>query len=245
MNCYAIYSREMLLLWKKIGRMGYIFPSLISPFIYLFAFGLGLGGKVNVEGGYLSFLASGIVGMSVMTNAFQQTASSVSAGRLYFKHFHSLLLSPVERTKLVLGIVLAGLSRAAVFSILILAVSYLAFGVDVYGPLCFLGVFFGGVCFSALGTIVGLLVKQVDDISLFNSFLIMPMTFFGGSFFPTQNLPMPLDTVAAWFPIAAINTLLRASTWTTVTLEAVLILAILSSVFFTASVYFCTRYSEY
>ncbi|HAK74898.1 MAG TPA: ABC transporter, partial [Sporomusaceae bacterium] len=31
MGWYAVYSREMLLLWKKIGRMGYVFPSIISP----------------------------------------------------------------------------------------------------------------------------------------------------------------------------------------------------------------------
>lgn len=55
MGCYAVYRREMLLLWKKIGRMGYVFPSIISPFIYFFAFGLGLGGRVSVEGGYLPF----------------------------------------------------------------------------------------------------------------------------------------------------------------------------------------------
>ena len=74
MGWYAVYSREMLLLRKKIGKMGYIFSTVISPFIYLLSFGMGLGGRVTVSGGgYLPFLASGIVSMPVIMNAFSQT----------------------------------------------------------------------------------------------------------------------------------------------------------------------------
>lgn len=171
MGWYAVYRREMLLLWKKIGRMGYIFPSIISPFIYFFAFGLGLGGRVNVEGGYIPFLASGIIGMTVMTNGFQQTASSVSAGRLYFRHFHSLILSPVSHAA-VWGIVLAGMRRAVIFSSLILAVDFISFGAGIQSSTWFAGILLGGFCFSSLGMVAGMLVRQVDDISLVNSFFI-------------------------------------------------------------------------
>ena len=96
MGWYAVYQREMLLLWKKIGRFGYVFSSIIFPFIYLFSFGLGLGNRIDVAGGYLPFLAKGIMGVTVMLNAFQQTSSSVSIGRLYLRTFHSVVLSPVK-----------------------------------------------------------------------------------------------------------------------------------------------------
>ena len=90
MGAYAVFSREMLMLYKKIGRMGYIFSSIISPFIYLFAFGYGLGNRVEVSGGYLPFLAGGIIAITIMVNAFQQTAGSVSVGRMYYHVFQSL-----------------------------------------------------------------------------------------------------------------------------------------------------------
>lgn len=244
MGWYAVYSREMLLLWKKIGRMGYVFPSIISPFICFFAFGLGLGGRVSVEGGYLPFLASGIIGMTVMTNGFQQTASSISAGRLYFRHFQSLVLSPVDHVAAALGIVLAGMTRAAIFGSLILVVGGISFGTGIKSSAWFAGVLLGGFCFSALGMVVGMLVKQVDDISLVNSFFITPMTFFGGSFFPVQNLPAWLSALAAWFPIGAINTLLRASAWGEETLTAAAVLTVLGGIFFCCSVWLYSSYSE-
>lgn len=245
MGWYAVYCREMLLLWKKIGRMGYVFPSIISPFIYFFAFGLGLSGRVNVDGGYLPFLASGIIGMTVMTNGFQQTASSISSGRLYFRHFHSLVLSPVSHVAAVWGVVLAGIARAAIFGTLVLLVGFISFGTGIQSSTWFAGILLGGFCFSSLGLVVGMLVRQVDDISLVNSFFITPMTFFGGSFFPVQNLPSWLSALAVWFPIGAINTLLRADAWGIETLEAAAILAGLGSVFFACGVYLYSRYSEY
>jgi len=106
-------------------------------------------------------------------------------------------------------------------------------------------VLLGGFCFSSLGLVVGMLVRQVDDISLVNSFFITPMTFFGGSFFPVQNLPAWLSLIAGWFPIGAINTLLRAAVWNGEAVGAALILAGLGGGFFAIGVYLYSHYSEY
>ena len=43
MDWLAVYSRELLLLQKKMGKLGYIFSTVMFPLIYLFAFGLGIG----------------------------------------------------------------------------------------------------------------------------------------------------------------------------------------------------------
>lgn len=96
MDWLAVYNREMALLQKKMGKLGYIFSTVMFPLIYLFAFGLGIGSIVQVDGGYLSFLAKGMLSITVMMNAFQQTALSVSVGRFYFKTFQTLLLSPIS-----------------------------------------------------------------------------------------------------------------------------------------------------
>ena len=74
MGWLAVYQREMVLMQKKIGKLGYVFSTLLFPLIYLFAFGWGIGGNISVEGGYVPFLAKGMVTITVMLNAFQQTA---------------------------------------------------------------------------------------------------------------------------------------------------------------------------
>jgi ABC-type multidrug transport system permease subunit len=163
---------------------------------------------------------------------------------LYFRHFQSLVLSPVTHVAAVWGIVLGGMTRAIVFGTLVLAVGFVSFGTGIKSSAWFAGVLLGAFCFSSMGMVVGMLVKQVDDISLVNSFFITPMTFFGGSFFPVQNLPGWLSALAAWFPIGAINTLLRANAWSEETVLAAATLAALGSAFFLTGVYLYSRYSE-
>lgn len=112
MEWFAVYSREMVLLQKKMGKLGYIFSTVMFPLIYLFAFGLGIGSVLQVDGGYLPFLAKGMLSITVMMNSFQQTALSVSVGRFYFKTFQTLLLSPISSVQIIVGITLAGVTRA-------------------------------------------------------------------------------------------------------------------------------------
>ncbi|WP_371378619.1 ABC transporter permease [Sporomusa aerivorans] len=244
MGWYAIYRREMLILWKKIGRMGYVFSSIIFPFIYLFSFGLGLSGRVNVDGGYLPFLAKGIMGVTVMINAFQQTASSVSVGRLYFRNFQSIVLSPVPAGEVVLGLILAGVVRGVLFGGLVFTIAWGVFGVAGLNLYAAAGLILGAACFAAMGVVVGMLVKNPDDVSLINNFLITPMTFFGGSFFPLQNLPHWLASLAQASPIGVLNTLLRALAWDSSVLWAAGALMTLTACCFCWSVWLYNRYSE-
>jgi ABC-type multidrug transport system permease subunit len=244
MGWYAIYRREMIILMKKIGNLGYVFSTAISPFIYLFAFGLGLGDRVKVDGGYLPFLVSGIIGITVMMNSFQQTSSSVSVGKLYFHTFQSVVLSPITDMAVVWGIIMGGVARGLFFGALIFAMASLFFGAGMLGSTGIVGILLGALCFSAMGTVVGLVVKHPDDVSLVNNFFITPMTFFGGSFFPLQNLPAGVGMVAGLFPIGSLNLMIRSSNWNGATLEAAGILIALTGIFFTWSVWLYSRYSE-
>ncbi|MBP2663443.1 MAG: yadH 7 [Firmicutes bacterium] len=244
MGWYAVYRREMLVLWKQIGRMGYVFSSIIFPFIYLFSFGLGLGDRVNVDGGYLPFLAKGIMGVTVMLNAFQQTAGSVSVGRLYFHDFRSVVLSPIAAWEVVLGLVLAGVMRGIIFGSLVFAIAWGAFDVGGLNSLAVAGLLLGSCCFAALGVAVGMLVNNPTDVSMINNFFITPMTFFGGSFFPLQNLPHWIAVIAQLSPIGTLNTLLRSNVWDSGAMWAAGTLIVLTVCFFSWSAWLYSRYSE-
>ncbi|NCB76076.1 MAG: ABC transporter permease [Negativicutes bacterium] len=244
MGWYAVYQREMLLLWKKIGRWGYVFSSVIFPFIYLFSFGLGIGSRMDVVGGYLPFLAKGIMGVTVMLNAFQQTSSSVSIGRLYLRTFHSVVLSPVKAWQVIFGLVLCGVTRGVLLGGLVFLVAWLAFDAGGINVLAVSGLIGGSFCFASMGVVTGLLVKNPDDVSMINNFFITPMTFFGGSFFPLQNLPSWLATTAALSPMGTLNTLLRAGNWQGEAAGAIAMLLGLTAVFFVWSTWLYRRYSE-
>lgn len=241
---YAIFSRELLLLMRKIGHMGYIVSSIISPFIYLLAFGFGLGRRVDVDGGYLPFLAGGIIAVTVMINSFQQTASSISAGRTYYHIFQNVVLAPVNDCSIILGIVLCGMLRGVFFGTLIYIMAWLVFGAASFSSTILIGAILGSFCFASLGAIVGLYVRQPDDVSFINNIIIMPMTFFGGTFFPVDSLPAALRMIVTIFPIGALNRMIRASAWNENITSAAILLLGLGTLFFVVCVWKLKKYSE-
>ena len=183
MNFLAVYMREMALLQKKMGKLGYIFSAVMFPIIYLFAFGMGIGPVMNnIHGGYLPFLAKGMLSITVMMNAFQQTALSVSVGRFYFKTFQTLLLSPISAFQVILGITLAGVTRGFIAGGIIYIIAMVFFDVPMLNLWGFLGILLSAFCFGILGIAIGLWIKNPDALSSVINFIITPMTFFCGDF---------------------------------------------------------------
>ena len=240
----AVYCREMLLMQKKIGKLGYVFSSVMFPVIYLFAFGLGLGSRVEVSGGYVPFLAKGIVSLTVMLNAFQQTSLSVSAGRLYFRTFQTVILSPVPALQIAGGIALAGLTRGIMMGGLVYAVAWAAFGVPALSGVAVTGMVLSAFCFAAFGIAVGLRIADPDEISLVNNFVITPMIFFCGSFFPVQNLPDMLQMLVSALPLSIANSLIRLEFWSSAAAFKALILAAMGSGFLLWAVRSLKKYNE-
>ena len=187
MGWYAVYRREMLLMKKKIGKFGHVFSSVLFPIIYLFAFGMGLGSRVDVQGGYVPFLAKGILGVTVMMNAFQQTSLSVSVSRLHFRTFQTVIMSPVSPVQIGLGIVLAGVTRGVLMGAVLYSVAYLTFDAPGLSSVGMIGMVLSAFCFAALGLAIGLWVSDPDEISLVNNFIITPMTFFLRFIFPDSK----------------------------------------------------------
>ena len=240
----AVFYREIVMLWKKIGKLGYVFAAVLYPLIYLLAFGFGMGGRTGLGAGYLPFLVSGIAGVTVMLNSFQQAAMSVSVGRLYFRSFQSLILSPVSALEIIAGIVLAGMARGLISGLILLGIGETVFHAEVVNGLFLFGMLAGALCFASMGAVTGLLVAEVDDISLVNNFFITPMIFFGGSFFPLNHLPDALALIASAFPIRALNTVLRAKTFDAEVVFCLSIMAALSIAFFVWGMSLIRNYSE-
>ena len=244
MDWLAVYNRELLLLQKKMGKLGYIFSTVMFPLIYLFAFGLGIGSVMQVDGGYLSFLAKGMLSITVMMNAFQQTALSVSVGRFYFKTFQTLLLSPVSAVQIIIGIVFAGVTRGFIAGGIIYMIAMLFFDVPMLSLAGIIGILLSAVCFGLLGIAIGLWIKNPDALSSVMNFIIMPMTFFCGTFFPLNNLPPLLQTIVSVLPLTLANNLLRSESFSTDILIDIVILTVITATLFIWGTYKLKNYHE-
>ena len=244
MGWYAVYTREMLLMKKKIGKLGHVFSSVLFPVIYLFAFGMGLGSRVDVQGGYVPFLAKGILGVTVMMNAFQQTSLSVSVSRLHFRTFQTVIMSPISPTQIGLGIVLAGVTRGLLMGAVLYGVAYLTFDAPGLSSVGVIGMALSAFCFAALGLAIGLWVSDPDEISLVNNFIITPMIFFCGSFFPIQNLPPIAKSIVTILPLSLANTLLRMDSWGFHAIEHALLLGVAGVLLLWGGVHRLKHYNE-
>ncbi|MEE4358714.1 MAG: ABC transporter permease [Desulfococcaceae bacterium] len=183
----AVYYRELLILRRRLSRM--LASMSVSPLLYLIAFGYAMGGHVRVDGySYTEFLIPGLVAMSSMTQAFG-IASEINISRFYWHIFEEFQAAPISNTAYVCGEVLAGMTRALIAVAVILTLG-LFFGVFLsYTPLFWLAVLLNSFIFASLAVAVAMLVKSHADQAMVSNFIITPMAFLGGTFFPVERLP--------------------------------------------------------
>ena len=192
---------------------------LISPLVYIVAFGLGLGNSIKpgsgISGGYnsyLEFILPGMVALSSMTVSFVGTTFSICGDRLFSKTFEELLLVPIHPLALHIGKMLAGVVRGLMTSgSVILVALVLTQNWNFLNPLFLLVLVLNCAVFAGLGVIVGLTVQSLESVGLYNNFVIIPMSFLGATFFDPGTLPAVLKAVVYLLPLTYASIGLRAA----------------------------------
>jgi len=242
---YPVFLREMMLFRRRFLRLGYFFSAMFAPLLYLLAFGLGLGHRISIAGGsYLDFLLPGLIAMSSMNNSYTWIATSLTVGRLHFRTFQVFIQSPVSPTAIVLGEVLAGMVRGLFASSMILLVGFFLGSGLYFMPLFIPALLLNCFLFASLGVVSGLRAKSHEDTATFSNFFILPMAFFGGTFFPIEEMPRWLQFVIRILPLAHTNKLMRAKCMGPDCLLSLAVLVIFAVIFFVISIYLVRTYSE-
>jgi Nod factor-specific ABC transporter NodJ protein len=211
-GCLAVYRRELLIL--KSRGLKVPVSMAVSPLLYLVAFGLGVGGGTEVGGRpYLEFLLPGLVAMSSMTQAFG-IAGEINIARFYWHTFEEFQSSPVPDAAYVLGEILAGMTKA-VLAVLIIAVLGRLFGVGLnfISPLFWLGILLNAFFFAAVAVFAAMLVKSHADQAMLFNFIITPMAFLGGTFFPLERMPAVVRGLLYLLPLTHAARLIRSGAY--------------------------------
>ncbi|MEA1922189.1 MAG: ABC transporter permease [Pseudomonadota bacterium] len=205
----AIYLRELFIVRRRLLKL--ILSWSVQPTLYMVAFGYALGRHVQVEGHtYMEFLLPGLVAMSSMNQAYR-IAREINFARFYWHIFEEFQVAPISNTAFVLGEVLAGMTRAlmAVGVILILGAG---FGVVLSHNLYFwLALILNSFVFASLAVIVAMVVRAHDDQGMLNNFIITPMAFLGGTFFPLEQLPILAQKILYFLPLTHASKAIRAA----------------------------------
>lgn len=214
MNAYGTWMltrREVARYLNVWGQT--LVPPVVSAALMLFVFGHALGDRIGDFGGvpYLTFLVPGLVVQGAITNAYNNTGSSLFDSRRA-RYIEDVLTSPLRDVEIVAGYALAGVTRGAIIGGLTLLVAWpVAEGWNVSWGLFALVLLASCLLFSLVGLLAALRATRWDHIFVPVTFILTPLTFLGGVFYPVSELPPDLATASRFNPILYIVDAQRAS----------------------------------
>ncbi|HNX10483.1 MAG TPA: ABC transporter permease, partial [Methanothrix sp.] len=178
-DAYSILWADLVTLKRRWTR--YLVTTLISPLLYLVAFGWGLGRGISLNGtSYLEFVVPGIIALTAMTTSFNGAGTRLNVDRIYYRSFDECIMAPISLYSLLLGKALIGVVRGIISSAAFLVVAMLIAPSIRIGPMFLLGLLLTCLAFSFLGVLAALLAKSHEDMGTFSSIVLLPMTFLGG-----------------------------------------------------------------
>jgi ABC-2 type transport system permease protein len=209
---YMLARREVARYMNVWGQT--VIPPVISAVLYLAVFGHALGARIGGFQGipYITFIVPGLLLQGALTNAYNNTASSLFDARRA-RYVQDVLTSPLADWQIVLAYVASGASRGVLIGLATLAIA-LPFGGGWHvEPVLFTVVLLGTcVGFALLGLVVGLHATRFDHIFAPITFLLTPLTFLGGVFYPVSVLPPDLAAWSRYNPILYLVDAQRAAT---------------------------------
>lgn len=191
-------NMRYLSIWQQT-----IFAPLITAGLFLLVFSIAIGpGRGAVMGvPYLTFLAPGLLMMTVIQNGFANTSSSMLSAKVMGSIVDTLMppLSPIELT---IGFIAGGIGRAIIIGIVMCLAIGLALGIWVAHPFWLLGfIVFGGAFMSALGLVCGIYAQKFDQMAAITNFVVTPLAFLSGTFYSITALPDSLQPITRANPM--------------------------------------------
>jgi ABC-type multidrug transport system, permease component len=160
---------------------------------------------------FIEFFVPGIIAMSVMTSSLSG-AVHMNAELRQKGVIRKLATTPITRTDWILSNILYQLILAVISTMAILVVSYAVFSVRLQiNAWLFVFIVFEVFAFGGIGMILTRVANEAESATAAANFIMFPMMFLSGSFFPLEMMPGFLQTIARILPLYYVNEGLRAS----------------------------------
>jgi ABC-2 type transport system permease protein len=185
-----------------------LFAPVITTLLFMTVFKLAFGNRGELTGDfagldYNSFLAPGLIIMSMLQNAFQNTSSSLTIAKVQGSQVDFLMppLSPLELTLgFVFGAVTRGLMVGVIGGLAIHFSGLATLNIAMIWPLIWFSLM-ATMFLAALGAIAGIWADKFDHLAAITNFVIVPLTFLSGTFYDIKVLVEPFQTAAHFDPI--------------------------------------------
>lgn len=187
----TLLRKEILRFWRVSTQT--LLTPIVTASLYLFVFGATLGERLNVLEGfsYAQFVIPGLIIMGVINNTFANTSSSLFMSR-YLGGIVDLLVTPVSPPQFIMAYTLAAMLRGLLVGTVVWLISTLFAVLPWESPLlAILMAILASFLFAQFGLIAAIYAHNFDTLSMYSNFLILPLVYLGGVFYPISILPAP------------------------------------------------------
>ena len=197
----TLFSKETRRFLRVPGQT--IAQPVVTTALYFLVFGFALGGRLREVDGvtYLRFIVPGLVMLSLITNAFLNTSSSMFIAKIQGT-IVDLLVAPLSVGELLAAFVAAAVVRSLLVGLIVWVVAafFTGFGIAHPGWVAAFALIVS-VTFALVGLAVAIWSDKFEQLNLVPTFIITPLTFLGGVFYSAKMLPAPWSHVTRANPV--------------------------------------------
>lgn len=214
----AVVGREINKFLRQPSRLA---SALVRPLLWFVVFSAGFHNVFGVSiippyetyVEYKVYMVPGLLGMVALFNGMQSSLSMVYDREMGVMRL--LLTAPLPRGWLLAFKLMGGTSLSLLQMVVFLLIS-LAFGVEVswaHLPLMVLAMVCGATLLAALGLMLSVYIKQLENFAGTMNFVIFPMFFISPALYPLWKLDESgawwLLTLAQWNPFTHVVETIR------------------------------------
>ena len=177
---------RFLIVWQQT-----LLSPLVSSLLFLSVLSLALGNNKGDVLGYsfISFLAPGLIAMSILTQSFSHSVSSLMISKIQ-GNIVDMLYAPLSAVEVSMAIILAAITRSFLIAIISIIIFSLIIEIHLNNIVYILLFgFLSSFILGSLGFITGLWAEKFDHTATVTNFIITPLSFLSGVFYSIDKLP--------------------------------------------------------
>ena len=206
---------------KVLSFKGSSFSALIQPVLWLVLYGISMSSNINlffpsgsnppgvVSVNYMTFMAAGVVGMTILFNCLY-AGQNVQFDKQYGL-MKLIVVSPMPRSQILLGVTIGGITKALIQTTIVILFGYVL-GVHFFGGLtiagtltAIAGVLIFAVIFSMglmfLSTSIAMKVRDHNVSQAIITLLTLPLFFASNALYPLDSMPTAIKIASNLNPL--------------------------------------------
>ena len=223
----ALIARDLLVVRKSLGE--FVLRTLVQPFLLCFVFlfvfpkiGQAVGGRTS-NGDFATVLVPGVVGISVLFQGVQSIALTMAQEFGYTREIEDRVQAPCPIWLVAMAKVLSGAVQGLLAALIVFPIASVVHAQGVHAAISLHWVVIvtlvpiACVAMAGLGLVLGTSFEP-RNIGLMFGFVILPITFLGGTYYPwTALAPVKiggfhwLQTLVLINPLVYVNEGMRAA----------------------------------